>query len=310
MSGIKKIAIAGGTGTVGSHVIKALIETNFEVTVLTRSKQPTLDRSIANTIEVDYNSVESLTSALNGQDAVVSTVGNFGIEGQKTLIDAAIAAGVKRFIPSEFSSCSLHPDVQSLPFYSSLAAIRKHLIDSSENGALSYTILGSGAFLDSILTAPIMLNFDTHSAVLVDGGNNRLSATSMAATGKAIARIFLNVDETKNRIVRISEVILTQSTLIDIAKEVNPNQEWNTSIAKSTELVQQSLEAFATGDASFPTLLKLISGTVLAGDRYGAAYDMTDNDLLGINLMTREELKKLVTERLNQVPLNGASNTH
>lgn len=252
-------------------------------------------------IEVDYDSVESLTSALNGQDAVVSTVSLFAIESQKTLIDAAIAAGVKRFIPSEFTSCATHPELQALPFYSSLATIKRHLIDSSENGALSYTILGSGAFLDSVLATPTLLDFDAHTAILIDGGNNRLSATSMAATAKAIVGILKNLDKTKNRIVYISEVILTQNTLIDIAKEVNPISEWNTSIVKSSELLQQSLEAYAAGDSGFPSLIKLLSGTALAGDRYGAAYDRTENELLGIDQMTQKELKKLVTERLNQV---------
>ena len=40
----------------------------------------------------------SLTSALRGQDAVVSTVGNAGFLGQKVVIDAAVAAGVKHSI--------------------------------------------------------------------------------------------------------------------------------------------------------------------------------------------------------------------
>jgi hypothetical protein len=176
---------------------------------------------------------------------------------------------------------------------------------------LCLTILGTGAFLDSILTTPILLDFDAHTAMLIDGGNNPLSATSMAAAGKAIVGILKNLDKTKNRIARISEVILTQNTLIDIAKEVNPRSEWNTNIAKSTELLQQSLESYAAGDAGFGSLIKLLSGTAFAGDRYGAAYYKTENELLGIDLMTQEKLKKMVTERLSQVPsLNGSSGGH
>lgn len=52
--------------------------------------------------KVDYQSVESLTSALEGQDAVVSAIATVAVGSQKILVDAAVAAKVKRFISSEF----------------------------------------------------------------------------------------------------------------------------------------------------------------------------------------------------------------
>jgi hypothetical protein len=247
---------------------------------------------------VDYNSVESLTSALQGQDAVVSTVGSTAIEGQKILIDAAIAAGVKRFIPSEFGSCTTHPELQGLPHFSELAGIRQYLVDHAKAGALSYTVLACGAFLEVALKIPVLVNFDKHTAVLLDGGNNRMSCTSLDSVGKAIAGILKNLDKTRNRILHVSQVILTQNTLLNIAREVKPELEWSTSAVKSSDLLQQGLDAFAAKDFSFPSILKLLSGTAGAGDRYGSAYDETDNELLGIDIITQERLKTLVTERL------------
>ncbi len=52
--------------------------------------------------KVDYTSVDALKEALAGQDAVVSVLGTFAVGGQQPLIDAAIAVGARRFIPSEF----------------------------------------------------------------------------------------------------------------------------------------------------------------------------------------------------------------
>lgn len=46
--------------------------------------------------------VEDLTKALAGQDAVVCTVAPSGVEHQVAMIDAAEAAGVKRFIVNDF----------------------------------------------------------------------------------------------------------------------------------------------------------------------------------------------------------------
>lgn len=59
-------------------------------------------------IEVDYDSVELLTSAFNQQDVVVSTIGVFGVENEKTHTGAAIAVSVKRFISSESMPHSTH----------------------------------------------------------------------------------------------------------------------------------------------------------------------------------------------------------
>lgn len=52
---------------------------------------------------IDYEDADSLQGALSGHDAVVSAVGSASVGApQQKLADAAFAAGVRRFIPSEF----------------------------------------------------------------------------------------------------------------------------------------------------------------------------------------------------------------
>jgi hypothetical protein len=145
-------------------------------------------------IEVDF--IESLTAALDGQDAVVSAVGPMAIESQKVLIDSAVATGVKRFIPSEFGSRTTNLELKTFPFFSSVASIQQYLVDKAKTGTLSYTILACGAFLDFILKSPTLLNFENHMGTLIDEGNHRLSATWMAQVGKAVAGILDHPDET------------------------------------------------------------------------------------------------------------------
>ena len=55
-------------------------------------------------IRANYDSAKSLKAAFQGQDAVISLVGGTALGDQNKLIDAAIAAGVKRFLPSEYGS--------------------------------------------------------------------------------------------------------------------------------------------------------------------------------------------------------------
>ncbi|EHL00440.1 putative Isoflavone reductase like protein IRL [Glarea lozoyensis 74030] len=46
----------------------------------------------------------SLIEAFKGHDAVVSALGAGGLDNEIRMIDAAVTAGVKHFIPSQFGS--------------------------------------------------------------------------------------------------------------------------------------------------------------------------------------------------------------
>lgn len=52
--------------------------------------------------KVDFKSEESLTTALTGHDALVCVIGTMATGEQMRLVDAAVAAKIKRFIPSEY----------------------------------------------------------------------------------------------------------------------------------------------------------------------------------------------------------------
>jgi uncharacterized protein YbjT (DUF2867 family) len=83
-------------------MVKALLEANFEVTAITRKSSAATFPPEITVRRVDFSSHESLVDALRGQDAVVSTIALEATGGQESLIDAAIAAKVSRFIPSEY----------------------------------------------------------------------------------------------------------------------------------------------------------------------------------------------------------------
>ncbi|RWA07888.1 hypothetical protein EKO27_g7218 [Xylaria grammica] len=298
MPDIHTVAIAGASGTLGPYVFKALVDAGFQVTVLTRSNNPGAYDPGVKVFEVDFASVESLTTVLKGIDAVVSTVGATAIDNQNVLIDAAVAAGVKRFIPSEFGSVTTNPQLAGYPFYSSMTKIRKYLQEKAAAGELTWTVLASGAFLHFLLNTPVLLDYANHKAALLDGGDNRISSTSLPMIGAAIASILKNLDATKDRVVFISEVILTQNQLLAVAKELRPEIRWETSEIQTSVLLKESLEQLGSGHVSAAVMMNLVRATALAGDTYGGAYDVTDNELLGIKELTVEELKKLVAEKL------------
>lgn len=279
-------------------MFQALVNAGFQVSVLTRSRKPGAYASNINIFEVDFNSVKSLTAALKGVDAVVSTVGGAAVDNQTVLIDAAIAAGVKRFIPSEFGSVTTNAKLENFPIYSSTFKIRTYLQEKAAAGELSWTVLACGAFLDSVLNTPVLLDFQNHTVTLLDEGDNRISSTSLPVVGKAIAAILQNFDATQNRVIHVSEAILTQNQLIEFAKELRPDIKWRTSKEQTSVLLQESLEQFGAGDFSMPAIMKLLKGTALAGDTFGSAFDVTDNELLGIKELAPADLKELIAEKL------------
>jgi uncharacterized protein YbjT (DUF2867 family) len=117
------------------------------VTVLSREDSKSTFPSEVKVVKTDY-SAGSLANAFKGQDAVVSIVGNAGFAGQTAIIDAAVAAGVKRFIPSEFGSDTANDKVRAIvPIFNG----KKQVVDylkTKESGDFSWTALITGPFLD------------------------------------------------------------------------------------------------------------------------------------------------------------------
>src|ERR1700726_2267026 len=104
-STIKNVAVVGAAGNLGGVILDRLVASGkFNIKVLKRSGSKSSLPAAMDVVEVDFTSLDSLKSALAGQDAVVSAVGMRGLESQLLLVDAAASAGVKRFIPSEFGS--------------------------------------------------------------------------------------------------------------------------------------------------------------------------------------------------------------
>jgi uncharacterized protein YbjT (DUF2867 family) len=106
-----QVAIAGGSGNVAQEVIDAIIARGtYDVIVLSRSDAPSgLSKSLQ-WRKVDYDNQESVINALQGVETLLSFVMSVDLATavglQKTLVHAAIKAGVRRFAPSEWATKS------------------------------------------------------------------------------------------------------------------------------------------------------------------------------------------------------------
>lgn len=108
-----KIAIFGGTGFVGGHIIRSAVAVGHDVSLLVRSgsEHKIPDVRIWRTVPGDLNSDAAIDAAIEGCDAVIYSVGllkeypgrgityeNTQYEGVVRVVSAARRHGAKRFI--------------------------------------------------------------------------------------------------------------------------------------------------------------------------------------------------------------------
>ncbi|EGR45357.1 uncharacterized protein TRIREDRAFT_81525 [Trichoderma reesei QM6a] len=298
---LKNVALVGASGNVGKVVLPALLAANkFTVTVLRRaSSSPSTFPDGVRVVDVDFSSVESLTAALAGQDAVVSTVGSAALKDeQKRLIDAAVAAGVKRFLPSEFG-CDLTKELPAkLPVFAAKVEITRYLEDKAKTTPLTYTLVYSGPFFDWGLQYNFIFKSAGSKPVLYDGGNTVFSSSTLDAVAQAVVGVLLKPEETKNRAVRFQSVAISQRQLLDIAKEVAPERDWQPEVVKLDDLTKAADERLAKGlfdqETFTPYILRAIND-----ERYEPKFEKLDNELLGIKQLTQEEVKAIVKKTLS-----------
>jgi nucleoside-diphosphate-sugar epimerase len=102
-----RLAITGGTGFVGSHLIDAALASGHQVKALTRREQPARerlewvagdlqDRSALERLVGDADAVIHAAGVISGHNAAAFELGN--VAGTLAMLAAATAGGVQRFI--------------------------------------------------------------------------------------------------------------------------------------------------------------------------------------------------------------------
>ncbi|KAF7551316.1 hypothetical protein G7Z17_g5111 [Cylindrodendrum hubeiense] len=298
MTTIHKVALIG-KGFLGSAILEQLIDGGFAVTVFTRSRESIQGVPTgAEVVEVDYSSIDSLTNALRGHDAAISTVAGHATGDQKSVIDACIQAGVKRYVPCDWGAISTDPKARDLAVYAAHVEIQDYLKQQAESGKLEYTIFATGVFFDLIFASPLLVDFDNHSTTIYDKGVHPFSTTSLASIGKAVAGALKKEADTANRVLYIHDTVLTQAKFMALVKKHSPKGvEWNeTAVDAKTEL-QRSTKAIQESGIDFPNTIAQLKSAFLGG-AFDAAYKRVDNEFLGIGLLDDEDLEAKVVAKL------------
>ena len=181
------IVVAGATGNLGFQITTELIKNKAAVRALVREntsliKQQALRDLGAEVVVVDFESAESLSNACKNSDVVVCALAGLRdviFTTQLRLFNAAVDAGVPRFIPSDFCI-----DFTKLPEGSNrnLDTRRDFMKSIESNKKIQVTSILNGAFTDMLSgTAPFIM-YDAKKVLCWGNPNQLMDWTTVANT--------------------------------------------------------------------------------------------------------------------------------
>jgi nucleoside-diphosphate-sugar epimerase len=213
--------LAGATGDLGFRIAQSLLRRGARVRALIRPgnikpEVTSLQDLGAEIVEVDFNSVTALTKACAGAACVVSALSGLReviVDTQKRLLDAAVAAEVPRFIPSDYCI-----DYTRLPAGSNRNLdLRREFNQRLDQAPIQATSILNGMFTD-LLTgqAPVVL-FGLKRVLYYGSADQPLDFTTIANTAEFTAAAAL--DPTTPRYLRVAGEVATVRGLQQAATE-------------------------------------------------------------------------------------------
>lgn len=195
--------VVGSTGILGSEICRRLRQRGRVVRALVRqtsdpAKVAALEKVECEIVRGDLQDRKSLDRACAGAESVISTASTTisrqahdslvktDQEGQFSLIDAAIAARVKRFVLVSFSG-NLEGD-------SALHRAKRAVEQRLKQSGLTYTILRPSCFMEVWLSP--MLGFDpaNRKAQIFGGGQKPVSFISLFDVAEFAVQTLLSGD--------------------------------------------------------------------------------------------------------------------
>jgi nucleoside-diphosphate-sugar epimerase len=219
----KIIVVAGGTGNLGGRIINALLERGAEVHAVVRintdnEKVNKLEKLGANVFKINMLNVEEVSKACIGASCVVSALNGLRdviIDTQKVLLDAALRAGVPRFIPSDYSldfTKFSYGENRNFDW-------RREFHEYLDKTSISATTIFNGAFADMLTGQMPLILFKQKLVLYWGNADHRMCFTTIADTATFTANAAL--DQSTPRVLIIAGDQLSPRELQTVAAEVS-----------------------------------------------------------------------------------------
>jgi uncharacterized protein YbjT (DUF2867 family) len=279
------ILVAGATGDLGGVVTRMLLSKGRPVRVLVRPQsnyKPLIDAG-AQAVIGDLKNRNSLDPACKGVEVLVTTATSakrggddnpktVDLEGNRNLIDAAKAAGVKQFI---FVSANIaHPN-SPIPLMQAKGATEEYLRASG----IPYTIIAPDAFMDFWVALVVgMPTVAGQPVTFVGTGNRKHSFISSVDVAKCIITSINNSKTINQKLVIGGPESLSFREAVAVFERVLGRK-----IPVQSVALGQPVPGFPDDVAQF------IGGL----DTYDSLIDMTEiSRTFGVKLTSLEEFAK------------------
>ncbi|KAJ3528171.1 hypothetical protein NM208_g10331 [Fusarium decemcellulare] len=285
-SALKKIAVVGASGRLGTFILKALQDSKagFDVTAITRKNSTaTFDANTKVVKVTDGYPDEEMVETFRGYDAVVLAIG-FASEHRHGRLGQGEHQGWRQTIdPIRLWRTQQRAYLKTL-----------------EQPGWSWTDVSCGVFLDFC----IQVNFfgvdpQNKTAEIWDDGNARFTATTRESIGLAVAGVLSKPEETKNRTVYVSSAELSLSDLLAAEQKVVGKDGWTFTNINTDEEIKKQQQIVATATERMAQLMatgRLGLASVMKPE-YGAnlkARGLLENDLLGVPQESLDDIVKRV----------------
>jgi nucleoside-diphosphate-sugar epimerase len=199
------ILLSGASGDLGSRIARALVGRGVLVRALVRHDASGIDRERlvalgATLVAADVADVGSVAAVCEGVTCVVSALNGLQdviIGRQGVLLDAAVKAGVPRFIPSDYAA----DFTRTRPGDNRNFDVRRQFMARADRAPIKVTSILNGAFMDMLGAEMPIIQPGLHRVLYWSDADQLLDFTTKDDVAAYVAAAAL--DETTPRILRI-----------------------------------------------------------------------------------------------------------
>ena len=224
-----------GHGTLGHCLIRAFTSSDSQYRIrtfllvrpatvydpATAAKLAAYKHSGVTLLVGDINDTAALTDAMRAAaiTTVVSAVGHSAHLDQLSLLEAAKAAGVERFFPSEFGFDESDMDVEHSPLHT-LLDNKRRVRNAIRASGVDWTVIQVGAFLEWFIDSDFFGLDIANNTITAPGSlSAAITLTSLHDIGQLTALAVLD-DNTRNTVLRLGQPITYQQAA-DLVDTVN-----------------------------------------------------------------------------------------
>lgn len=172
---------------------------------------------------------KSLQETFAGYDIAICTMAGGDFEMQVRIVDALLAAGVRKFVPHEFGHDTLNPGIRDrIPKYAGRAKVLEHLQNNISKAAPDFDWVGvaTGYTLDkSLIGGDMGFDMQWQSATIHGTGDEPFAASSLNRVGQVVRSVCQHWDEIKRHYIYAAGVVTSANEVLEAAENVT-NSKW------------------------------------------------------------------------------------